>query len=75
LPASQGGADNDGRQVITGEPSEQSPDGQSASQPQPDQQDGDHQQPVLQTPSIGEAPAQPQPTPAAPTPDSSGGLY
>ncbi|HEX6119028.1 MAG TPA: penicillin-binding transpeptidase domain-containing protein, partial [Dongiaceae bacterium] len=75
LPASQGGADNDGRQVITGEPSEQSPDGQSASQPQPDQQNGAHQQPVLQTPSIGEAPAQPQPTPAAPTPDSSGGLY
>ena len=82
-PASQDGAempagsDNDGRQVITGEPSEPSAGEQDAGQPQAGQQNGRGQQPALQAPAVGEAPAQPQPrpAPAAPATDSSGGLY
>jgi penicillin-binding protein 1A len=75
LPASQGGteapagSDDGGQQVITGEPSEPSPDEQNAGQPQQDQQ------PASQAPAVGEAPAQPLPKPAAPATDSSGGLY
>jgi penicillin-binding protein 1A len=79
VPANPNGG---GQQVITGEPTDEQPnllppgiqpseDGQQ----QPTVEAPGQQPPALQGPALGEAPPPVQPAPAAPTTDSSGGIY
>jgi penicillin-binding protein 1A len=84
-PGAAAPANANGRPVITGEPTEEQPNllppGVTPSEDDqhqaatPAQQPPQPPQPPLQAPAVGEAPAPAQPAPAAPTTDSSGGIY